>query len=298
VTIKIEGIIPAMVTPLNADEQVDEQALRHIINFLIGGGIHGLLVHGSQGEFYGASPREKRRVWEIVVDEVNGRVPIYAGTGAVTTREVLALNRIAEETGIDLVSVLTPFFVSPSQEELFQHFSAIADATSLPVVLYNNPARTGVSLSASLVACLAEHPNIVGIKDSSGDLSLTCDMIRQTSQDFKVLMGRDSLIYAGLHHGCAGAIAATANVVPTLVVEIYKAFQAGDQERSLAAQEKLARLRQSFGLGSFPVVVKEAMNMIGLPAGPPHRPIRALDGDARTKLMSVLREVGAIPTQP
>jgi 4-hydroxy-tetrahydrodipicolinate synthase len=161
------------------------------------------------------------------------------------------------------------------------------------VVLYNNPGRTGVNLSAGLVARLAEHPNIVGIKDSSGDLTLTWEMIRNSGQDFKVLMGRDSLIYAGLHHGAAGAIAATANVVPALVVEIYEAFQAGDQARSLRAQEKLAALRQAFGLGSFPVVIKDAMNMIGLPAGPPRRPIRSLEGVAREALKRVLQEVGA-----
>jgi 4-hydroxy-tetrahydrodipicolinate synthase len=294
VTIKIKGIIPAMVTPLDENEKVNEQALRRIVNFLIDGGVHGLLVHGSQGEFYGFTAGEKRWVWEIVVDEVGGRVPIYAGTGAVTTREVLDLNRMAEDVGVDLVSVLTPFFVSPSEEELFQHFTTIADGTRLPVVLYNNPGRTGVNLSAGLVARLAEHPNIVGIKDSSGDLSLTCEMIRQSGDDFRVLMGRDSLIYAGLHHGAAGAIAATANVVPALVAEIYEAFQAGDLARSLRAQDKLAGLRQAFSLGSFPVVVKDAMNLVGLPAGPPLRPIRSLEGEAKRELRRVLREVGAL----
>ncbi len=293
-TFKIEGIIPAMVTPLNEKEEVEEPALRRIVSFLIEGGVHGLLVHGSQGEFYGFTAAEKRWVWEIVLDEVGGRVPVYAGTGAITTREVLDLNRMAEDVGVDAVSVLTPFFVSPSQEELFQHFMSIADATSLPVVLYNNPGRTGVNLSAGLVARLAQHPNIVGIKDSSGDLSLTWEMIRQSTDDFQVLMGRDSLIYAGLHHGAAGAIAATANVVPALVVEIYEAFQAGDQERSLKAQERLATLRQAFGLGSFPVVIKDAMNMVGLPAGPPRRPIHSLEGEAREELRRVLSEVGAL----
>ena len=151
-----------------------------------------------------------------------------------------------------------------------------------------------MNLSAGLVARLAQHSNIAGIKDSSGDLSLTWEMIRQSDDDFQVLMGRDTLIYAGLHHGAAGAIAATANVVPALVVEIYDAFQAGDQARSLKAQEKLAVLRRAFGLGSFPVVIKDAMNMVGLPAGPPRRPIRSLEGEAKAQLRRVLVEVGAL----
>lgn len=283
-----------MVTPCDRNEELDEQALRRIAGFLVEGGVHGLLVHGSQGEFYAFSKDEKRRAWEIVVDEVDGRVPVYAGTGAITTREVMELNRIAEEVGADMVSVLTPFFISPDEEELYVHFVTIADATRLPVVLYNNPGRTGLNMSAALVARLADHPNIVGIKDSSGDLTLTCEMIRQTGDDFKVLMGRDSLICAGLHHGAAGAIAATGNVVPALVVEIYEAFRAGDFPRSLAAQEKLAILRQAFSLGSFPVVIKDAMNMIGLPAGPPRRPIRPLEGRARVALRKALVEAGTL----
>lgn len=290
----IKGIIPAMVTPLDNQEELDEAGLRRLVNFLIEGGVHGLFPIGSQGEFYAFSPDEKRRVLEVVVDETAGRVPVYAGTGAVTTRQVIELNKIAEETGVDAVSVLTPFFINPSQAELYEHFVAVAEATNLPVLLYNNPGRTGVKLSVELVARLAEHPNIVGIKDSGGDLSLTIEMIRQTGDDFAVLMGRDSLIFAGLMHGIKGAIAATANVVPALVVEIYEAFQEGDLARALAAQEKLLPLRLAFDLGTFPVVVKDAMNMIGAPVGPARRPLTSLKGNAKDKLSEILKQVGAL----
>jgi 4-hydroxy-tetrahydrodipicolinate synthase len=290
----IKGIIPAMVTPLNDQEELDEVRLRGLVNFLIEGGVHGLFPIGSQGEFYAFSPEEKRRVLEIVVEEAAGRVPVYAGTGAITTRQVIELNKIAEETGVDAVSVLTPFFISPNEAELYDHFVAVAEATSLPVLLYNNPGRTGVKLSVRLVARLAEHPNIVGIKDSSGDLTLAIEMIRQTGDDFVVLMGRDSLIYAGLQHGIKGAIAATANVAPALVAEIYQAFIEGDMARSLAAQEKLLPLRLAFDLGTFPVVVKDAMNIIGVPVGPARRPLQSLKGEARDKLRDVLEQVGAL----
>ena len=291
---EIKGIIPAMVTPLDDQEELNETALRHLVNYLIGAGVHGLFPVGSQGEFYALNPDEKRRVWEIVVEETEGRVPVCAGTGAITTRQVIELNRLAERAGVDAVSVLTPYFIQPTETELYDHFVAVAEATSLPVLLYNNPGRTSVKLSVGLVARLAEHPNIVGIKDSSGDLTLTIEMIRQTRDDFTVLMGRDSLIFAGLQHGIKGAIAATANVAPELVVEIYEAFQDGDLARALAAQEQLLPLRTAFGLGSFPVVVKDAMNMIGVPAGPARRPLHSLGGDARDKLRDVLKMVGAI----
>lgn len=289
---EIKGIIPAMVTPLDEGEELDEAALRRLVNYLIEGGVHGLFPIGSQGEFYAFTPDEKRRVWEIVVEEVAGRIPVYAGTGAITTRQVVELNKIAEDAGADAVSVLTPYFIHPTEKELYHHYTTIADATNLPVLLYNNPGRTGVKLSPALVSRLAEHSNIMGIKDSGGDLTLTIEMIQGADDNFAVLMGRDSLIYAGLHHGIKGAIAATANVVPALVVEIYQAFQERDLRRSLAAQEKLLPLRLAFDLGTFPVVVKDALNMIGISAGPPRRPLHSLTGDAKDKLREVLREVG------
>ncbi|HEY64917.1 MAG TPA: 4-hydroxy-tetrahydrodipicolinate synthase [Caldilineae bacterium] len=292
---EFKGIIPAMVTPLDRDEELNEAALRQLVNHLIDGGVHGLFPVGSQGEFYGFTPDEKQRIWEIVVEETAGRVPVYAGTGAITTREVIALNKRAERAGVNAVSVITPYFIHPSQEELYRHYVAIAEATTLPVILYNNPGRTGgVNLSADLVARLAEHPNIVGIKDSSGDFSLTAEYIRNTGDDFAVLLGRDTLIYAGLVHGAKGSITATANVVPSLVVEIYEAFIAGDLDRALQAQLRLAPLRLAFGLGTFPVVVKEALEMIGILAGPARSPVGPMSQANRDKLKAVLQEMGVL----
>lgn len=292
---EIKGIIPAMVTPLDAGEELNEEALRQLVNYLIEGGVHGLFPVGSQGEFYALTPEEKQRVWEIVVEEAAGRVPVYAGTGAIATREVIALNKLAERAGVDAVSIITPFYVRPNQEELYSHYVAIADATSLPVLLYNNPGRTGgVNLPAELVARLAEHPNIVGIKDSSGDLTLSAEYIRRTDDDFAVLMGRDTLIYAGLLYGAKGAIAASANVVPVLVVEIYQAFVEGDLTRAMEAQMRLAPLRLAFGLGTFPVVVKEALNLIGIGAGPTRGPVGSISPESQEELKRILQELGVL----
>ncbi|MBN2390049.1 MAG: 4-hydroxy-tetrahydrodipicolinate synthase [Anaerolineae bacterium] len=289
---RIHGIIPAMVTPFHDDESLNEDALRQLVNHLIAGGVHGLFPTGSQGEFYALTPDEKQHVWEIVVDEAAGRTPVYAGTGAITTREVIALNKRAECAGIQAVSVLTPMFINPTQGELYRHYVAIADATTLPVLLYNNPGRTGVHLSADLVGRLAELPNIAGVKDSSGDLSLTLEYLRQTDRNrFAVLMGRDTLIYAGLLHGAVGAIAATANVAPALVVAIYEAFIAGDLDRALAAQNALAPLRQAFALGTFPGVVKYALALLGIPAGPARGPVGTLSPENYEKLRQILEMV-------
>ena len=288
-----KGIIPAMVTPFTADDKINEQSLRQLTTYLIEGGVHGLFAVGSQGEFWALDADEKRQVFEIVIDETRGRVPVYAGTGAVTTREAIRLTQIAEEVGVDAVSVLTPFFLSLNQDELVDFYTEVAEATSLPVILYNNPGRTGINISVETVVKLARDvDNIIGIKDSSGDLQLSAEYIRCTGDDFYVLMGRDTLIYGGLLYGAAGSIAASANVKPSVLVEIYDAFMEGDLKRSLEAQRALAPLRIAFGLGTFPNVVKEAVNMIGIDVGRCRGPVGLLAPDKRKQLNDVLVGMG------
>jgi 4-hydroxy-tetrahydrodipicolinate synthase len=289
-----KGIIPAMVTPVTPAGKINVEALRKLTNYLIQGGIHGLFPAGSQGEFYALTFEEKKRVIEVVVEETKGRVPVYAGTGAVTTREAVALTKMAEEAGVSAVSILTPFFIRPNEEELFEHYSAISKATRLPVLLYNNPQRTGVNISAEFVARASKIENIVGIKDSSGDLTLTSEYIRRTSDKFSVLAGRDTLIYGTLCYGGKGAIAATANVAPRVVVEIYEAFQAGDWKRSLEAQFRLAPLRLAFDLGTFPVVIKEALNLLGIDAGVGIPPVGGISAKAKLELKEILKSMGLL----
>ena len=288
------GIIPAMVTPLTAEDEVNEPALRRLTNHLIEGGSHGVFAVGSQGEFWAFSPEEKQRIWEIVVDETRGRVPVYAGSAAETTRETIALTRLAEKVGADAVSVLTPYFISPNDDQLYDHYRAVAEGTGLPVVLYTNPARTGVKVSPALMARLTQIDNIVGIKDSSGELELTAEYIRQAPEKFSVLMGRDTLILAALQYGAKGAIAATANVKPSLVVEIYKRFVAGDLEGALEAQRALAPLRLAFTWGTFPVVIKEALDLMGMDGGPARAPVGPLSPEQRERLKKVLKDMGVI----
>jgi 4-hydroxy-tetrahydrodipicolinate synthase len=288
------GIIPALVTPLTKEDGLNEAALRRLTRHTLEGGVHGVFAIGSQGEFWAFSAEEKKRVWEVVVDETNHRVPVYAGTAAVTTREAIALTQLAEAVGVDAVSILTPYFVSPNDDELYEHYRAIAAATRLPILLYTNPDRTGVKLSTGLVARLAKIDNIVGIKDSSGDLTLSTDYIRATPGDFAVLMGRDTLIYAGLLSGAKGAIAATANVVPALVVSIYELFKRGDLDGSRRAQEALAPLRTAFTWGTFPVVIKEALDLIGLEGGPARAPVGAMTPAQRERLKNLLKELKLI----
>ncbi len=292
----IEGIIPAVVTPFDEKEDVDEGGFRKILNYLIESGVHGLFPVGSQGEFFSLTNEEKKRLIDIAVEEARGRVFVMPNTGAITTRESIELSQYAEKAGANCVSIITPFFISPSQDELYQHIKAICESVKISVLCYNNPGRTGgVALTPTTLARLAEEvPNFAGIKDSSGDLTQVAEMIRLCPPDFKVIMGRDSLIYGALTYGAAGAIAATANVAPKLIVEIYQACREGDYDRAKECQRKLAPLRSAFGLGTFPVVVKEALTMMGLPGGRCRKPIQPLSEEKRAQLRDVLLDMEII----
>jgi len=293
----VRGIIPAMVTPLDKDEKIDEAGIRELINYLIDSGVHGIFVCGSQGESYALTEEEKRRVIEISVDEVNGRVPVYAGTGGVTTEETVQLSRYAVDVGADAVTIITPYFIKPSQDELYMHYKRIAESIDSPILMYNNPRRTNVNLEAETVKKLAEIDNIVGIKDSSGDLTLTAQYIMECPDDFAVLAGRDSLILATLLYGGKGAVAATANVAPKLVVGIYESFIKGDLNKARELQFKLLPLRLAFSLGTFPAVVKEAMNLMRKPSGPAKSPVSSLPEDKKAKLKSILEELRLLPSE-
>ena len=289
--LEVKGIIPAVATPMNGSEEVDEEGIRILINYLIDSGVHGIFVCGSQGESYALTEEEKKKIIEIAVDEVNGKVPVYAGTGMTTTKATIKLSMFAEDAGADAVTVITPYFIKPSQDELYMHYRRVAESINIPLLIYNNPGRTSVNLEAKTVKRLAEIENIVGIKDSSGDLTLTAQYIMETPSDFAVLSGKDSLILATLLYGGKGAVAATANVAPEIAVGIYESFIRGDLEKAKNLQFKLLSLRLAFNLGTFPVVVKEALRILGKPSGPARSPVSALSKEAKAKLKLIIEEL-------
>jgi 4-hydroxy-tetrahydrodipicolinate synthase len=295
---EIEGIVAAMVTPFHDDESLDEDGLRKLVSFLIGKGIHGLFPAGSQGEFYALTVDEKRRVLEITVDAAEKKAFVVAHAGAITSREAVVLARHAATAGADAIAAITPFYISPSQEELYRYYADLAAAVDLPVLAYNNPGRTGVPVLPATVARLARDvPNFVGIKDSGGDLTQFAEYIRLCPSEFRAFVGRDSIILAALMYGGVGAVAATANVVPDLIVGIYDAFKAGDYALGLELQRRLSPLRIAFGLGTFPVVVKEAMQLIGVPTGPARRPVEPLSTEVRAQLRDVLEGMGVLAAE-
>jgi 4-hydroxy-tetrahydrodipicolinate synthase len=271
----IKGIIPPIVTPITNDEKVDERALRDHIEFMIAGGISGILAFGSNGEFYMLEEDEMTDILKIIMDQVKGRLPVYMGVGAIRTSKCIRLARLGERMGAMGVSVLQPMFIKPTEDELYTHFAAIAGAVpNLPVLLYNNPSRTGYAIPQSVVEKLAHSvSNLAGMKDSSGDMTETLEFIRRNRDvGFKVLVGRDTLIYSGLNVGAVGAVCSTANYMPELVCSIYNYFISGDTKRSLEAQYTLNPIRLMMDKSSFPVATKDYANLRGRGLGDPYLP--------------------------
>jgi len=291
---RLRGIIPPVVTPLTADQELDLPGLRKHIDLMLAKGVHGIFVLGTTGEFYALDEVEKQRVVADAIAHVGNRSPVYVGTGAETTREVVRLTRMAEKEGASGVSVITPYFIKPNQNELLDHFKRVAESTKLPVVLYNNPATCGgLSIEPDTVAKLAEVPNIIGIKDSSGDLQNTIEIIRSTSREkFSVLNGRDTLILAAMQSGAQGAIPASCNIAPELCVGIYESFMKGDIESAKTFQARLHPVRMAMSLGTGNSAVKEAMAILGRSAGPMRSPIAPFSEAQKAKLKGILEKAG------
>lgn len=290
------GIIPPVVTPLTDDGAVNYPVLKQLTGHLIDNGVHGVFPMGTTGEFYAFDNVEYRKILQTVKEAAAGRVPVYGGASHITTRGVIEMVKICGETGMDAVSVLTPMFISQTQQELYDYFREIAESTDLPIILYNNKPKTNVTIEPATVARLADIPNIVAVKDSTGDMTNTAEYIRLTrgNDNFHVLMGRDTLIYAALCYGASGSIASCANVAPRIAADIYDKYVAGDVKGSLEAQFAFAPLRIACNMGTFPAVIKEGLCMQGFDVGKCLPPISELSGEEKEKLRGVLQGMGLL----
>jgi len=292
----LKGVIPPIITPVDTNENVDAIGLQRIIDHVLNGGVHGIFVLGSNGEFYAFDEENQKRAIEITIKHVNGRVPVYAGTGSITTKGCIRFAKMANDAGVDAISVLTPMYIHPSENEMYDHYRTIADNASLPIILYNNPGKTTNNISIGLLKKLAHVDNIIGIKNSTLDFAQTLQFLSEIrgAINFKVLSGSDYYIYATLAHGGAGAIAGTANVAPGLAVDIYNKYKAGDHEGALEAQFRLIPLRNSYDYGSFPVVMKDCLNLMGMNMGNPVKPIDHCTEERLEALKKVLSKLKLI----
>ena len=284
-----KGLITPVVTALNEKEEFNPEMYKEFINHLIDAGVSGIFPLGTNGEFYAFSQEEKLEIIKTAVEAVNGRVPVYAGTGCVTTKETIEFSKKVQALGVDCLSVISPYFVAVSQDDLYEHYSAVAKAVDMPMLLYNIPARTGNNIAFSTVKKLMEFENIIGIKDSSGNFDNTLKYIENTEPRIQVLAGSDSLILWTLMAGGTGAISGCSNVFPELMVSIYKYWAAGDIEKANEAQKKIRPFRNVMQMGNPNSVVKLAVNMRGYNVGPARQPSNCADSKIKAALEEVFK---------
>lgn len=287
---EVKGIIAAMQTAMNEDGSINEKEMRKQINRQIDAGVDAVFCLGTNGEFYIMNEQEKLDVMKIFVDEVAGRVPVYAGTGCVSTKDTIALSQKAKDIGVNVLSVITPYFAAINQNELYEHFYSLSESVDLPIVMYNMPARTGASLAPATVGKLAKNcKNIVGVKDSSGNFNNILQYIDETKDsDFSVLSGNDALILWTLLAGGQGGITAIANILPSVMVSIYQYYLKGDMEAAKKAQASIAPIRDCFKYGNPNSIVKCATNLIGQPVGPCRKPFGMVSEEAKKAIMEVI----------
>ena len=291
--ILFRGVLPALVTPFR-DGAIDEEAFVALVERQIAGGVHGLVPVGTTGETATLSHDEHRRVVELCVATARGRVPVIAGAGSNATDEAIELVRHAKTIGADAALVVTPYYNRPSQEGLYAHYEAINAAVQLPVLVYNVPARTSVDIADATLARLAKLPNIVGVKDATGDMTRATMQRLTCGPGWVMLSGDDPTALGYMAHGGHGCISVTSNVAPDLVATFFKAAMAGDWKTALYWQDRLLRLHKGLFSDASPAPTKFAMAHLGLCLEDVRLPIVACSADARAIVLDAMREAGVV----
>ncbi len=286
-----KGVITALVTPFSQGV-IDEVAFAALIERQIAGGVHGLVPVGTTGETSTLSHEEHKRVVSLCVEVVAGRVPVIAGAGSNATAEAVDFVRHARVAGADAALVVTPYYNRPSQEGLYRHYRSINDAVDLPVFVYNVPSRTSIDISNETLARLASLPNIVGVKDATGDMVRASFQRRQCGADWVMLTGDDPSALGYLAHGGHGCISVTANVAPAACAAFFNAAMAGDWRTALAWQDRLVRLHKALFLDASPAPTKFALARLGLCEEVSRLPILDCDPAHHAEILAAMEEAG------
>lgn len=285
-----EGVLPAIITPFkrNSDMDLDTRGLVQNIEFLVSAGIDGIVPCGSTGESATLTFAEHEKVIELTIDKVNGKIPVLAGTGSNNTAEAVRLTKAAKDSGADGVLVISPYYNKPNRAGLVKHYTKLADI-DIPVVMYNVPGRTGQNLEPDLVAELAQHPNIVAIKEASGNISQISRIIEDTrDEDFVVISGDDNMTLPIMALGGVGVISVAANVIPAPMVAMSNAMKKGDLKKALSIHYELSPLLRAMFIDTNPIPVKKAVELLGMAAGPVRLPLDELDAKKTAQLQAVL----------
>jgi 4-hydroxy-tetrahydrodipicolinate synthase len=288
---KLEGVYTALVTPMSGNGDVDEKALRRLVDFQIEGGVSGLVPVGTTGESPTLTGEECKRVIAIVVEQARGRVPVIAGAGSNCTSEAIEYTRDAKEVGADASLQVAPYYNKPTSEGFIRHFSAIADAVDLPLVVYNIPGRTGKNIDNQTMLEIAKHRGIVAVKEASGDIGQVMDLISKKPKDFAVLSGDDNLVFPIMALGGTGVISVASNIAPERMAKFVSAALKGNWDEARKNHYELLPLFKAIFIETNPIPIKAALAMKGMMEENYRLPMCPMAAKNREALASVLKEL-------
>ena len=296
---KLEGTIVAMVTPYTKNDEIDEKGIRENISYLIENGVDGILAAGSTGESATLSHDEHRKLLDILIDEVDGRVTTIAGAGSNSSKEALGLVKYAEDIGADGALVITPYYNKPQQNGLYEHYNMVTDSTNIPVIVYNEPSRTGTDIDVDTIGKVAQLDNIVAIKEGSPDLDKVSKIIKKIDEidekcEFAVLSGNDNITLPMIALGAKGVMSVVANLDPTRMGQLVNYALEGDFKTASKVHYELYDLMKVLFIETNPVPVKTALNLMGRPAGDVRMPLAPISEENKVKLKEVLENINLI----
>ncbi len=290
-----KGVIVPMVTPFNRDanQSINYDAGEQLVEKLIAGGVSGIFTFGSNGEFHVCSADERIDFSKFVIEKVAGRVPVYVGTGACSTRDAVEMSKRAEAIGADALSVINPYFMGINEDQMKGYFSAVAQSVKIPVMLYNIPKSTGMNIPASVVAEVSQIDNVRGVKDSSGNMDNLKGYIEASAgKNVDVIVGSDGKISAAHALGASGAIAGTGNLITEVVVDLWKALDAGSAAEAERLQAEIEPIRDILHMGSTPQTLKRSLELAGIPVGPARFPVTEVADGVDEKIVAMLDHYG------
>ena len=290
----LQGSLTALITPMRADGSLDETAFRDFVEWQVAEGTEGLVPVGTTGESPTLSHEEHRRVVEICIEVARGRVPVVAGAGSNSTAEAIALTRHAKEAGADAALVVTPYYNKPTQEGLFLHFTAIADAVDLPIIIYNIPPRSVIDMTPETMGRLAKHPNIAGVKDATANLARPLHQRRACGEGFIQLSGEDHTALAFMAAGGHGCISVTSNVAPRLCAQMHKAWREGRIADAMAIQDRLVPLHDALFSETSPGPVKHAASLLGFGTAQCRLPLAPVAEATAARVATAMRDAGLL----
>lgn len=287
---KIQGAFPVFITPMTEAQEIDWAGVKNNVNFFINQGVTGIVINGSTGEFVSLSKEERFQVVEVVMKEVNGRIPVIVGTSAETTKETIEYTKQAQAQGAGCALIINPYYGKPKENEIYFHYKQISDAVDIPIMLYNNPFTSGINMSTELMLKIGRDcENVKFIKESSGEIGKVRDLARQGKGHFEVFCGAEELVMESYFVGATGWIAVAGNVVPKLVTDMFNYFQNGEIDKAWAINDQILPLCSFLeGSGKYVQIVKRAMDLFGQAGGPARHPRLGLTPEEDQKLKDIL----------